>query len=165
MSPPELPWLAIIFLVQSYLVPIPVYQTQINRPIIPNQMYWIKFIQPTLPNYFGQSQSWSLVLEISKTKCTKPNLFNQTNSINPNGEKPNLQIIKVKSNPSLSWAWPRSVPACFYYLLIFMLGSIHVLCQHVPPFPPNWLIHERKPTCLMTVYYIVLKSQTCFQIR
>ena len=50
------------------------YQTQINRPAIPDQIYWIKFvlgdqtkfIQPTIPNYFGQRQSWSLVYSIDK---------------------------------------------------------------------------------------------------
>ena len=26
-----------------------------------------------------------------------------------------VQKIKVKSNPSLSWAWPSSAPACFSY--------------------------------------------------
>ena len=60
----------LVFGLQSNQVPTPIYQTQINRPIIPNQIYWInfflwdqtKFIPPTLPN------------EIHQTKSTKSNL-------------------------------------------------------------------------------------------
>ena len=34
-----------------------------------------------------------------------------------------MQRIKVKSNPSLSWAWPSSVPACFNFLPVLYSRS------------------------------------------
>ena len=53
------------------------YQPQFTKPKLTDQLYQTKstefflgdqtkFIQPTLPNYFGQSQSWSLVYSIDK---------------------------------------------------------------------------------------------------
>ena len=57
-----------------------------------------------------------------------------------------VQKIKVKSNPSLSWAWPSSVPACFLFFLNFLqlnlLGFVEdfqiffSICKFAIPF---WL--------------------------
>ena len=48
--------------------------------------------------------------QIYQTKSIQSNLkkIHPTNFTKPNVEEPNLQNIKVKSNPSLSWAWPSS---------------------------------------------------------
>ena len=46
------------------------------------------------------------------------NQFHLTNSTKPNLDKPNLQKINGKSNPSSYWAWPSSAQAClniFYF--------------------------------------------------
>ena len=105
---------------------------------IPNQIYWTKFvlgdqtkfIQPTLPNQIYKIESakqnvWNVKNQTYQTKSFQSNLQNQ---INPtNSTKPNLRKIKVKSNLSLSWAWPSSTPACYS----FFTGSHIISDKHV----------------------------------
>ena len=72
-------------------------------------------------------------------KYMKQNLFNQTYKTKYTKSilgKPNLKEIKVESNPSLSWAWPSSVPACClsyltgYPAKLFMLFIWRFLVKH-----------------------------------
>ena len=95
------------------------------KPNIPNQTNWIKETKPNLtesttsnlPNKIFQivcfKYTWldipNQIYSIKATKLNPTNLFYQTKSREKNPQK-----IKVKSNPSLSWALPSSAPACFF---------------------------------------------------
>ena len=60
----------------------------------------------------------NIMSQIFSIKPIKLNL--STDSTKPNLEEPNLQKIKVKSNPCLFWAWPSSAPACCRILFMFI---------------------------------------------
>ena len=113
----------------------PIYQTQYTKlnqifssgtkPNLRNQIYWTKFPKPYLQNQIYKGKFWNVKNQIYWVKCTKPNIFNQTCKFYLSNqstklilEKPNLQKIELKSNPSLYWAWPSlfdlSVTALWY---------------------------------------------------
>ena len=92
-----------------------------TKPNIPSQIYWTKFTTPNLKNWIYKIKStnqnvFNAKNQIYQTKPIQSNLQNKINpiiNIKPNLYKPNLQTVKVKSNSSLSWAWPSSAPACY----------------------------------------------------
>ena len=77
-----------------------------------NQPYWTK----STKTKSTKQNDWNVTNQIIQSKSFFWNLQNyihQANSTKLYPEKPNLQKIKEKSNPSLSWAWPRSAPVWF----------------------------------------------------
>ena len=90
-----------------------------TKPNIPSQIYWTKFTKPNLQNWIYKIKStnqnvFNAKNQIYQTKPIQSNLQNKINpiiTIKPNLYNPNIQTVKVKSNSSLSWAWPSSVPA------------------------------------------------------
>ena len=76
--------------------------------------------------------------KIYQTTSISSNLQNwipPTNSTKPNLEKPNVQKIKEKSDPSLSWAQPSSAPACNFLLLGVLLKICNYLWSWI-----SWLL-------------------------
>ena len=59
-----------------------------------------------------------------QTEFIEQNLLNQTICLKCKEPKIPNQIysIKAKSNPSLSWAWPSSAPACYFNFLWIWFG-------------------------------------------
>ena len=106
-------------LIRSNKLPNPIYQTECK-----NQIYWTKFTKPNLQNWiykikFTNQNVLNAKNQIYQTKSIQSNLQNKINpiiTIKSNLDKPKLQTVKVKSNSSLSWAWPSSAPACWQYL-------------------------------------------------
>ena len=84
-----------------------------------NQIHLANFTKPNPPNWIYKSNIPSKMFKINTTKYTRPNLFNPIyktkSTTKPNLVKPNLRKINVKSNPSLSWAWPSSAPVCLNF--------------------------------------------------
>ena len=96
-----------------------------------NQTYWTIFNKPKLQKWinkipFTKQNVLNVKNQIYYTKSIQSNLQNEINPTNT--IELNLQKIKVKSNPSLSWAWPSSATACllYFHCWISILWSLWV---------------------------------------